>query len=172
LIGRLIDKLIFGVALLFSLQMPLLVDHYHQYLAGWYKATQWQVDGYQATAKAHEYADANAMITHHLNNAEPSVRADAQQKLATIELLAQLNTGIQTFTNGHLLEKMMFMLHPQRTYALKDVVQNFKVGIPLSPSGLLFGVIFGLILNLLILLPFRLMNWGRRTKQPAPQHKA
>lgn len=134
MIGRLIDKLIFGVALLFSLQMPLLVDHYHQYLAGWYKATKWQVDGYQATAKAHEYADANAMITHHLNNAEPSVRADAQQKLATIELLAQLNTGIQTFTNGHLLEKMMFMLHPPKGVCAQGCGAEFQSGYSAEPK--------------------------------------
>ena len=57
MIGRLLDKLVFGVALIVALQMPLLVDHYHQYLSGWYKATQSQVDGY-----AEHYSKANAYV--------------------------------------------------------------------------------------------------------------
>ena len=165
MIGRLIDKLVFAVAFLVSLQMPLLVDHYHQYLSGLYSATQWQVDGYAATAKAHEFADVQAMIAHHLKNAEPSVRADAQQKQDTVELLQELRAGMDIFANGHLLEKMVFMLHPERIHVVKDVLHNFNVGIPLSPGGLLFGLVFGLLLNVLIMLPFRLMSVGRRAQQ-------
>lgn len=160
MIGRLLDKLVFGVALIVALQMPLLVDHYHQYLSGWYKATQWQVDGYEATAKTHQFTNAQAMIDAHLNNAEPSVRTDAEQKLATVDRLADLSLGMDTFATGNLLEKMLFMLHPDRVYVLKDVVQNFKLGIPLNASGLAFGVLFALVLNFLIMLPFRV--FGRR----------
>ncbi len=165
MIGRLVDKLVFGAALILSLQMPLLVDYYHQYLSGWYKATQLQVDGYAATAKTHQFADVQAMINAHLNNAEPSVRTDAEQKLATVHLLAELSAGMDTFATGNLLEKMLFMLHPDRIQLLKDVVQNFKVGIPLNVSGLLFAVVFALLLNVLIMLPFRLMRSGRRVEQ-------
>lgn len=164
MIGRLLDKLVFGVALIVALQMPLLVDHYHQYLSGWYKATQWQVDGYEATAKTHQFANAQAMIENHLKNTEPSVRADAEQKLATVELLADLSVGMDTFATGNLLEKMLFMLNPDRIHVLKDVVQNFKPGIPLNASGLAFAVIFALLLNFLIMLPFRVFG-SRRVKQ-------
>ncbi len=161
MIGRLVDKLVFGAALILSLQMPLLVDYYHQYLSGWYKATQSQVDGYAATAKTHQFANVQAMIDAHLNNAEPSVRTDAEQKLATVELLADLRLGMDTFATGNLLEKMLFMLHPDRVHVLKDVTQNFKLGIPLNPSGLAFAVVFALLLNFLIMLPFRF--FGRRS---------
>ncbi|MBY0420259.1 MAG: DUF2937 family protein [Pararheinheimera sp.] len=164
MIGRLLDKLVFGVALIAALQMPLLVDHYHQYLSGWYKATKWQVDGYEATAKTHQFADAQAMIENHLKNAEPSVRTDAEQKLATVDRLADLSLGMDTFATGNLLEKMLFMLHPDRVHVLKDVVQNFKLGIPLSASGLAFGVLFALVLNFLVMLPFRVFG-RRRDKQ-------
>lgn len=164
MIGRLLDKLVFGVALIVALQMPLLVDHYHQYLSGWYKATQWQVDGYEATAKTHQFANAQAMIENHLKNTEPSVRADAEQKLATVKLLADLSVGMDTFATGNLLEKMLFMLNPDRIHVLKDVVQNFKPGIPLNASGLAFAVIFALLLNFLIMLPFRVFG-SRRVKQ-------
>ncbi|MBU0911018.1 MAG: DUF2937 family protein [Gammaproteobacteria bacterium] len=164
MIGRLLDKLVFGVALIASLQMPLLVDYYHQYLSGWYKATQSQVDGYAATAKMHQFANVQAMIDAHLHNAEPSVRTDAEQKLATVALLADLSLGMDTFATGNLLEKMLFMLHPDRIQLLKDVVQNFKPGIPLNASGLAFGVVFALLLNFLIMLPFRFFG-RKRVKQ-------
>lgn len=158
MIARLLDKLVFGAALLVALQLPLLVDHYHQYLSGWHKATQWQVDGYQATAKEHGFADVQAMIRHHLSNSEPSVRADAEQKQQTVELLAELNSGITTFDQGYLPEKILFMLHPERIHLLKDVAQNFKVGIPLHPGDLGFAVLIALLLNVLITLPFALLR--------------
>ena len=164
MIGRLLDKLVFGVALIVALQMPLLVDHYHQYLSGWYKATQWQVDGYEATAKTHQFANAQAMIETHLKNPEPSVRTDAEQKLATVELLADLSVGMDTFATGNLLEKMLFMLHPNRIQVLKDVVQNFKPGIPLNASGLVFALVVALLLNFLLMLPFRVFG-RKRVKQ-------
>lgn len=164
MIGKLLDKLVFAAALILSLQMPLLVDHYHQYLSGWHNATQSQVDGYAATAKTHQFANVQAMIDAHLNNAESSVRTDAEQKLATVELLADLSVGMDTFANGNLFEKMGFMLHPDRVHVLKDVVQNFKVGIPLNTSGLVFGLVCGLLLNVLIMLPFRVFG-SRKVKQ-------
>lgn len=161
MIGKLVDKLVFGAALILSLQMPLLVDYYHQYLSGWYKATQSQVDGYAATAKTHQFADVQAMIDAHLNNPEPSVRTDAEQKLATVHLLADLSAGMDRFATGNLLEKMLFILHPDRIQLLKDVVQNFKPGIPLNASSLAFSVLFALLLNVLIMLPFRFFGRGR-----------
>ena len=158
MIGKLFDKLVFATALILALQAPLLVDHYHQYLSGWYQATEQQVDGYEATAKAHQFADAQAMIKHHQNNADASVRSDAEQKMATISLLAELGVGMDIFATGNLLEKMGFMLQPNRIHLLKDVVQNFKPGIPLDAGGLVFAVLCALLLNALIMLPFRLFR--------------
>lgn len=165
MIARLLDKLVFGAALLVALQLPLLVDHYHQYLSGWYKATQWQVEGYQATAKEHGFVDLQAMITKHLNNSEPSVRTDAEQKQRTVQLLAELSRGLSQFDHGYLPEKVLFMLHPDRIHLLKDVVQNFKVGIPLNPADLAFAVLIALLLNILITLPFRLMRRSSAVRQ-------
>jgi uncharacterized protein (DUF58 family) len=56
------------------------------------------------------------------------------------------------------------MLHPDRIQLLKDVVQNFKPGIPLNASGLAFAVLFALLLNVLVMLPFRFFG-RRRVKQ-------
>jgi ferritin-like metal-binding protein YciE len=86
LILSLLDKVIFGATLILSLQIPQLADHYQQYLAGLYKATKWQVDGYESTARMHEFPDVRSMINRHLKNSDSSVRTDAEQKLATLDV--------------------------------------------------------------------------------------
>lgn len=154
LIGRLLDKLIFALALLVALQVPLLADHYRQFLSGLYESTQWQVDGYEATARQHEYPDLKAMIDHHLQNNVPSVRTDAEQKLATLDTLETLKQGLLLFEQGNLFNKAAYMFSPARYTYLKTVLSNFSPGVPLSVNGLVFGVAVGLILNYLIILPF------------------
>jgi hypothetical protein len=162
LILRIVDKLIFGAALLLALQLPLLADHYQQYLSGMYQATKWQVDGYAATAKANQFADVQSMLEQHLQNSEPSVRDDARQKLATMDVLADLTQGMVVFKQGYLVEKLLFMLHPSRYGNLKKVIRQFKPGIPLSPGSLAFSVLVALLLNLLLMLPFQLVRAGKR----------
>ena len=164
MIGRLVDKIIFGAALIFALQIPQLVDHYQQFLSGLYESTKWQVDGYENTAKQHEYSDLKAMIDHHLRNDVASVRTDAQQKLFTLDLYNELRNGVGIFDEGNLLDKAIYMFNPARYEFLEKTIINFKLGIPLTVSGITFGVILGLVLNYVISLPFIL--WSRRTKVP------
>lgn len=154
MIGRFLDKLIFGAALLLALQIPQLADHYQQFLAGQYASTEWQVNGYEATAARFNYPNAKAMIEDHLHNESPSVRADAMQKLATFDAFLALQSGMNIFQHGNLLEKSAYMFHPQRYENLEKTLANFKLGIPLTMDGFIFGVIVGYILNLLISSPF------------------
>lgn len=154
LIERLIDKLIFGIALILALQVPLLADHYHQFLSGLYESTKWQVDGYEATARQHQYPDIKAMIEHHLQNSVPSVKTDAEQKLATLAMFDELKQGVLIFETGNLFNKAVYMFNPSRHGYLRQVLSNFHPGIPLTINGLLFGIVAGLALNYLITLPF------------------
>ncbi|MBB1269381.1 DUF2937 family protein [Shewanella sp. SR44-3] len=163
MIKNVIDKLVFGIALIFALQLPLLADHYQQYLSGLYQATKWQVDGYEMTAKMHEFPDARAMIARHLQLNEPSVNTDAKQKLVTLELFDELSLGMDTFNRGNLFEQLVFMFNPKRYDALIETSKNFTLGIPLDPVGLGFGVILGLLLNGLIMLPATLLFSKRKS---------
>jgi len=163
LIGRLIDKLVFGLILVIALQLPQLADHYQQFLAGLYASTQWQVEGYEATAKEYHYADAEAMIARHQQNEEPSVRADAEQKVQTIALYKELTQGLAIFNTGNLFEKTAYMFNPVRFDYLEKTVSNFKPGIPLTTSGIGFGVVVALVVHYLGSIPFIL--WARRRKR-------
>lgn len=164
LIGPLLDKLLFGLTLLLALQVPQLADHYQQFLAGWFESTQWQVEGYEATAKEFGYPSAQAMIKQHQLNSEPSVRADAEQKLATLTLYDELKTGITLFREGNLMSKSIYMFAPSRYNYLEKTIDNFKPGIPLTTSGLLFGAIIGLTLNFIVTQPFLFFIRRRRNK--------
>ena len=113
-----IDKIIFGILLIGSLQVPMLADHYHQYLSGFFEATKQQVEGYQRTAHQHQYHNIEAMIDAHLQSRLPSVRTDARQKLQTLEQYDELKAGISTFNNGLLIEKLVYMLNPSRYHTL------------------------------------------------------
>lgn len=162
MILRFLDKLIFGAALIAALQIPQLADHYQQYLSGLHSSTEWQVTGYEATATKYKYTNAKAMIEHHLQNDVPSVRMDAQQKLATIEQLKDIQSGISVFNNGNLLEQTLYMFNPENYDYLTETLANFKLGIPLTVEGFAFGVIVGLFINMLIGLPFVMLSKTRK----------
>ncbi|WP_261841561.1 DUF2937 family protein [Aliamphritea ceti] len=162
MIGKLLDKLVFGVTLIFALQIPQLADHYQQFLSGMYQATKSQVEGYESTASRYEYPSVRAMVEHHLKNDVKSVRADAQQKLATLELFEELEAGIQILKSGNIIDKATYMLNPVRYDYLEKTVHNFKPGIPLTTNGIVFGIVFGLVVNLLITFPF--VIWSKRKR--------
>lgn len=168
LVGPLLDKLLFGATLLLALQVPQLVDHYQQFLAGLYESTHWQIEGYNRTAKDFGYTDASAMIQHHRQNSVPSVRADAKQKLATLAQFEQLQQGVALFANGNLISKTLYMIAPSRYHYLEITLNNFTPGIPLSTEGIAFGLIAGLLLNLLITLPITFIT---RKAKPLSRRK-
>ena len=159
---NLIDKLIFGIALLVSLQFPIFSDHYQQFLSGYFQSVSEQIQGYENTARQHEYVSIEAMIQDHLSNPTPSVRTDAEQKLRTLNVYYELSEATVIFENGNIFEKFIFMLNPSRFNAIKKTMTNFKPGIPLSPEGIAFGFILGLILNLFITLPLKLVFKTRK----------
>lgn len=156
MIVKLLDKIIFACAFVIALQCPQLSDHYQQHLAGLYHATKWQVEGYAKTAKQYHFPSTQAMINRHLVNAELSVRADAKQKQQTLLKFADLTKGMAIFEQGNLLQKMLYMFSVERFDRLHNTFDNFKLGIPLTTSALLFALILAIILNQLIMLPHTL----------------
>ena len=165
---RLFDKLLFGVLLLLALQVPQLADHYRQYIAGYYQSLNDQIQGLRQTANRHGYIDLDAMIDDHLNNATPSVRSDAQHKRRLLEQQRELKASVQLFAHGGLVEQAVYMFNPTRFERLRQTLRNFTPGIPLHRDGLLFGVVVGLLLNLLLNCPWLALRWWRR-RQTKPR---
>ncbi len=155
---RLIDKLIFGVALLGALQTPILLAHYQQFLSGQYDVLGALMNDYQENAVAHGYSGAGAMIEHHAQNEVASVRADAELKREQLTQFDALSTGMKVFSQGNLLQKVWYVFQPKRFATLQKVTANFKPGLPLTIETLVFAFVIALLVSWLVTLPFVLLR--------------
>lgn len=153
---NIIDKLIFGLMLLLALQVPILADHYGQFVSGELEATQKQVEGYAATAAANEFPDVKSMIDKHLQNTEPSVRMDAEQKQQTLQEFETLKTTVDIFTHGNILQKATVMFKPTGWRVMFQVMPNFKPGIPLSIEYIAYAALLALCASALFIFVLKL----------------
>lgn len=149
------DKIVFGALLLLFFQVPILADHYLQYVSGYFDATERQVEGFKANAAQHNYPDVYAMIQDLSVNTNSVVRTDAQQKLQTMQEYEELKSSIATLKGGNIYERAWFMFNPSRWERLTKVYENFKPGIPLSLQDIGFSLLTALILSLCLMSPFR-----------------
>ena len=154
---NIVDKIVFGALLLLFFQVPILSDHYLQYVSGYYDAITKQVDGFKENAAKHEYSDVYAMINDLLINENSVVRTDAEQKMETMHEYEELTLTIATLKGGNIYERAWFIFNPSRLDTLKKVYENFKPGIPLSGSDIGFSIITALILSICLMWPFRLL---------------
>lgn len=163
---NIVDKILFGILLLLFFQVPILADHYLQYVSGYYAATEKQVEGFKENAAMHSYKDVYAMIDDLRVNSNSVVRTDAEQKLQTMHEYEELKKTIATLKNGNIYQRAWFMFNPERWDTLKKVHENFKPGIPLSLEDIGFSLLTALILSILLVLPLRLILVGNtRTKK-------
>ncbi|WP_189418882.1 DUF2937 family protein [Cellvibrio zantedeschiae] len=162
------DKIVFGALLLLFFQVPILADHYLQYVSGYFAAIESQVEGFKENAAKHHYTDAYAMINDLRTNSNSVVRTDAEQKVQTMHEYEELKKTITTLQNGNIYQRAWFMFNPARWDTLKKVGENFKPGIPLSLNDIGFSILTALILSVLLMWPFRLLLTNpRRTKHYA-----
>lgn len=151
------DKIVFGALLLLFFQVPILADHYLQFVSGYFEATERQVEGFKENAAKHEYKDVYAMIDDLLANSNSVVRTDAEQKVQTMHEYEELKKTIATLTNGNIYRRAWFIFNPARMDTLKKVYENFKPGIPLGLNDIGFSILTALILSVLLMWPLRLL---------------
>jgi len=155
---NIVDKIVFGALLLLFFQVPILADHYLQYVSGYFDATERQVEGFKANAAQHNYPDVYAMIQDLSVNSSSVVRTDAEQKLQTMQEYEELKITIATLKDGNIYERAWFMFNPSRWERLTKVYENFKPGIPLNLQDVGFSVLTALILSICLMWPFRLLT--------------
>ncbi|MCW8327241.1 DUF2937 family protein [Photobacterium sp. SDRW27] len=171
MIKRLFDRLIFGGLLIATLQIPMLADHYLQYLSGFYDATTKQINAYINNAHRHGFDSAESMIDALLKENSSIVRVDAEQKQLVIQQHKELEQAITTLSTGNLIEKALFMFNPVRFDELQRVLRHFKLGIPIDFKSIVICVAIALGLNAVLYLPLILFRHGRqRITRAAPSH--
>jgi hypothetical protein len=146
----LLDKIVFGVLLIACLQLPLIADHYLQFLSGFHRATVQQVSLYESNALQHNYKNAEAMINALLTNQNAAIRTDAAQKLNTINSLKDQEAGLTILKEGHFFERIGYILAPSRHETLRAVLINFKIGLPLTLADFGMSALIATLLSQLL----------------------
>ena len=152
------EKIIFGILLLLMFQVPILADHYLQFVSGYYEAINKQVEGFKQNAAQHQYADVYAMIDDLSKNPNSVVRTDAEQKIHTMKEYEELKLTIVTLKNGNIAERAWFMFNPARWATLEKVIANFRPGVPLGLNDIIISAITALILSAIFIWPLRLVS--------------
>jgi len=155
LIANILDKILFGALLLFTLQVPIISDHYLQFISGYYESTKQQVEEYKKNAEKHEYENVDAMIVDFMRNSNLAVREDGKQKRLLLRRHEALIETITILKTGNLFERALFMFHPSNWHSLTKVLENFRPGIPLRVEDFLLSTLTALFLSMFFSLPFR-----------------
>lgn len=168
---NIMDKIIFAALFIAALQVPVLADHYRQYLTGFYDATAQQVAGYESLARQFGYASVPAMLDDLRTNNSPVVRQDAEQKALTMRRLQDLETALTQLQTGNYFSRAWYMFNPDRFDVLKRVGENFAPSVPLSPPAVIYSVVVAIIANMLLWTPAWCVRGVRRLRR-RPQHAA
>lgn len=167
MIGRIVDKIVFAALFVVALQVPILADHYRQYLSGYFDAMQSEVDGLTKLASSNGYPSVDAMIQALSNNEAQLVRDDAALKQQTLIRYERANTGLSALDTSNYFKQAWYMFQPAQYQTLNRVLANFQPSVPLQPSAIGASFIVALCLNLLVICPVWLTKKVRRKRQQA-----
>lgn len=163
-IMRLIDKVWFAALLILMLQIPIVTDHYLQYLNGYVDATQAEVDHYQQLADTYDYASVSAMLIALKANEDPLVRDDAVHKQTVLQAHKDAQQALQTLRTSNYFEQFWYFAQPVQYPRLSQVLTFYQPSLPLQPQAIGSALATSLTLYLLLWLPVAWLR-NRRKKQ-------
>jgi hypothetical protein len=155
---RWIDRLLFATLLVATLQLPILSDHYRQYLSGYLAALNEQINAWNRIAKEFSFTSIDAFIQHLESNPDAVVQKDATSKRTTLIDFERKREGLTLLKEGSFPEQVIYMFSPNNLSTLNEVMKNFKPGLPLTPSSIVYSVVLAIVLDAVLLLPF----WGAK----------
>ncbi|MEC8419000.1 MAG: DUF2937 family protein [Pseudomonadota bacterium] len=150
---RVLDKVLFAVLFIITLQVPILADHYRQYLSGYYDALRDEITTSTNMAKNHGFTSVDAMLDSLQQNSEPVVRENAKLKAERFAQMVTVEQGIRKLEHGHYFEKLAFIASPSHYHTLTRVLDNYRPSVPLTPSSIVFSLVTAILLNLLLWTP-------------------
>lgn len=148
IITRLIDKVLFAVLFIATLQVPVLNQQYLQYLNGYLDATGDEVAHYEQLARHHGYASVNDMINALLSNPAALVRDDAKHKLTVIDAYKEAQYAAEYLQNANYFEQVRYFAQPNQYSRLTSVLKLFEPSLPLQPESVSSALVTALILYL------------------------
>lgn len=165
IILRLLDKLLFAALLIVTLQVPIVTDHYLQYLNGYLDATQGEVDHYQQLAGTYGYPDVAAMLAALNANSDPLVRDDAVHKQQVLAAHQSARQAMLTLQTSNYFEQFWYFAQPSQYARLGKVLTLYQPSLPLQPEAVGSALVTSLTLYLLFWLPFALLRRRYKRRQ-------
>ncbi|WP_100643970.1 DUF2937 family protein [Alteromonas facilis] len=150
-----LSKLLFACILLLLLQVPILAAHYVQYLSGYIAANQSQIEKWETLSSDHAVENIEALIERLLSNSDAVVRQDAENKKDLILETKTMRDDMAYLSSANYPQQLIFMLSPDRVGRLKDVLQQFKPGIPLTIQDIIWSTGIAVLLNALLMFVYR-----------------
>ena len=165
ILTRLIDKVLFAVLFIVTLQVPVLNQQYLQYLNGYLDATGEEIAHYARLANDHGYSSVNVMIEALLNNETALVRDDAQHKLAVIEAYNEAQFASQYLQQANYFEQVGYFVQPNQYPRLQSVINVFEPSLPLQPESVGSALVTALVIYLFPWTGVALIRRRQRAKQ-------
>tara|TARA_B100000929_G_scaffold106403_1_gene84226 strand:- start:28 stop:543 length:516 start_codon:yes stop_codon:yes gene_type:complete len=170
IILRLIDKIVFAALLILMLQVPIVTDHYVQYLNGYVDATQAEVDHYQQLADTYGYTDINSMLTALQANQDALVRDDAQHKQTVMQAHKEAQQALKKLRTSNYFEQAWYFAQPAQYQRLGQVLNLYQPSLPLKPQTVGSALITSFSLYLLLWLPVALLRHRRKKHRQVLNH--
>ena len=170
IILRLIDKIVFAALLILMLQVPIVTDHYVQYLNGYVDATQAEVDHYQQLADTYGYTDINSMLTALQANKDALVRDDAQHKQTVMQAHKEAQQALKKLRTSNYFEQAWYFAQPAQYQRLGQVLNLYQPSLPLKPQTVGSALITSFSLYLLLWLPVALLRHRRKKHRQVLNH--
>lgn len=165
IVFRLFDKILFAVLFITMLQVPVVADHYLQYLNGYLDATDTEVSHYQTLASKYGYSDANAMIEALTRNPDPLVKDDAQHKQLVIDANQEAHEAFATLSRSNYFEQAWYFAQPFQYERLQNVLAVYQPSLPLHLPAISSALVTSLCLYLGLSAPVFMVRRRRRRQQ-------
>jgi hypothetical protein len=163
-----IDRLLFTVALILGMQLPVLMQQYLQRLSGQLDEAQHHLMQFKTIANSVFQGDLKALLAHYLAG-EDKVMIQTGQLLANLlTRIEHLQTQVNQLNDPSYYQQLYYFVFNVDKTLLQNVLVDYQLAIPLSINSLTTGAILALIMMLisqLIISGFKqISNKNQRSK--------
>lgn len=142
---KLIDRIFALITALIFLQIPLFIQQYTQRLAGHLDELRYQVS-LISEVSTQSGKTLQEFISKFVHSADFDFARQGDLMQAMVERLDKLNNSYLGLHHATLLKKPFIFLYYSDWEIVKSTFRSFKVGIPLSIEGIIYGVV-GLVVG-------------------------
>ena len=167
MISGLFSKILFSILFIGFLQVPILADHYRQYLSGYLDATNNEILHYQSLAHEYGYTSVEQMLVALSSNNDPLIQKDTAHKQEVIANHDQAKKALIQLEQSHYFEQIGLFVQPQQYPRLVKVLNQYQPSLPMHLPSIGAALATTISFYLFLILPFKLLE---RRKHKARLH--